>query len=147
MPASVARSNGVPMAVQIRLGDTLAQAEVLALYIANGWSAAQKPSQLMAALQNSHTLVTARAATRLVGLGNAISDGHLVVYYPHMLVHPDYQRLGIGKKMMQAMQARYAGFHQQMLTADGAAVEFYRSLGFERAGKTEPMWVYAGSEH
>ena len=82
-----------------------------------------------------------------MGLGNAISDGHLVVYYPHMLVHPDYQRQGIGKKMMLAMQTRYSGFHQQMLTADGGAVDFYRALGFERAGKTQPMWIYAGSEH
>jgi hypothetical protein len=39
----------------------------------------------------SHSLVTAWDDDRLVGLGNAISDGHLVVYYPHLLVHPDYQ--------------------------------------------------------
>ncbi|MDX1400105.1 MAG: GNAT family N-acetyltransferase, partial [Oceanospirillum sp.] len=62
-------------------------------------------------------------------------------------VHPDHQGAGIGRKMMQAMQSVYAGFHQQMLTADGDAVAFYKALGFERAGKTEPMWVYAGDEH
>lgn len=135
------------MNLQIKLDDTVRQDEVVDLYQANHWSSAEKPVQLMAALLNSHALVTARAGTRLVGLGNAISDGHLVVYYPHMLVHPDYQRQGVGKKMMQAMQTRYAGFHQQMLTADGDAVDFYRALGFERAGKTQPMWIYAGSEH
>ena len=48
---------------------------------------------------------------------------------------------------MEAIQGVYAGFHQQMLTADGAAISFYESLGFERAGKTEPMWIYAGTEH
>lgn len=135
------------MPIQIKLNDALEQDEVLSLYTANRWSAAEKPLQLMAALQNSHTLVTARAGNRLVGLGNAISDGHLVVYYPHLLVHPDYQRLGVGKMMMQAMQARYSSFHQQMLTADGQALDFYRALGFERAGKTEPMWIYAGTDH
>jgi ribosomal protein S18 acetylase RimI-like enzyme len=82
-----------------------------------------------------------------VGIGNAISDGHLVVYYPHMLVHPTYQGKGIGRKMMQAMQSIYGDYHQQMLTADGEAIEFYKALGFERAGKTESMWVYAGTEH
>ncbi|WP_227819961.1 GNAT family N-acetyltransferase [Marinobacterium aestuarii] len=76
-----------------------------------------------------------------------MSDGYLVVYYPHLLVHPDFQGRGIGRQLMQAMQARYAGFHQQMLTADGGAIEFYRALGFERAGKTEPMWIYAGTDH
>lgn len=135
------------MDVQIKLDDVVRQKEVLDLYQANHWSSAEKPARLLAALRHSHALVTARAETRLIGLGNAISDGYLVVYYPHMLVHPDYHRQGIGKKMMRALQAKYADFHQQMLTADGDAVDFYRALGFARAGNTQPMWIYAGSEH
>ena len=135
------------MNLKFSLDEPVGDDEVLELYKANEWSSAEKPVQLLAALRNSHSLVTARAGNRLVGLGNAISDGHLVVYYPHMLVHPDFQRRGVGKGMMHAMQTRYAGFHQQMLTADGDAVEFYHSLGFVRAGKTQPMWIYAGSEH
>ncbi len=101
----------------------------------------------MAALRNSHSLVTARTEGKLIGIGNAISDGYLVVYFPHMLVHPKYQGQGVGKKMMQAMLKKYAGFHQQMLTADGNAIRFYETLGFVRAGKTESMWIYSGSEH
>ena len=131
----------------IALADRLETGEVVALYRANGWSAAGKPAELLAALRGSHSLATARVAGRLVGLGNAISDGHLVVYYPHLLVHPDFQGRGIGKKLMEALQERYRGFHQQMLTADGQAIEFYRKMGFERAGKTEPMWIYAGRDH
>jgi GNAT superfamily N-acetyltransferase len=92
-------------------------------------------------------LVTARISGKLVGIGNAISDGSLVVYYPHMLVHPDHQGKGIGRSMMELLQQRYASFHQQMLNADFDAMGFYKSLGFERAGKTVPMWIYAGNEH
>lgn len=135
------------MQVEIFMQDQISVDEVLDIYRANDWSSAEKPNELMAALQNSHSLVTARIAGKLVGLGNAISDGYLVVYFPHMLVHPAFQGRGIGRKMMAAMLKRYAGFHQQMLTADGKAIQFYESLGFERAGKTEPMWIYAGTEH
>ncbi len=135
------------MDIEITLNGPIEASEVIELYRSNGWSSAEKPDQLIPALKNSHTLVTARISDKLVGIGNAISDGHLVVYYPHMLVHPDHQGAGIGRKMMQTMQSVYAGFHQQMLTADGDAVAFYKALGFERAGKTEPMWVYAGDEH
>lgn len=135
------------MTVHISLDDALEEAEVLALYQANQWSSADKPQQLLAALRNSHSLVTARRDGRLLGLGNAISDGHLVVYYPHMLVHPEVQGQGIGRLLMNALQARYAGFHQQMLTADGRAIAFYEGLGFSRAGQTQSMWIYAGSEH
>jgi hypothetical protein len=49
--------------------------------------------------------------------------------------------------MMELLQRRYASFHQQMLNSDVDATGFYKSLGFERAGKTVPMWIYAGNEH
>lgn len=121
--------------------------EVVALYKANHWSSAEKPEALMNALKNSHYVVTARHNGKLVGPGNAISDGYLVVYYPHMLVLPDYQRKGIGREIMKRLQDRYKDFHQQMLVADGDAVNFYRSCGFVPAGRTESMWVYAGNDH
>lgn len=48
---------------------------------------------------------------------------------------------------MAALLDRYKAFHQLMLVADGKAVYFYRHLGFHRAGKTEPMWIYGGCDH
>lgn len=135
------------MHVALSLNDSIEPAEVIALYVANGWSAADKPAELMSALGNSHSLATARIDGRLVGLANAISDGHLVVYFPHMLVHPDRHRQGIGRLLMEAMLARYGAFHQLVLTADGDAVQFYEAMGFTRAGRTVPMWIYAGADH
>ena len=121
--------------------------KIIELYQLNEWSSANKPTQLYHGLMNSHTLIAAWDKDKLVGLGNAISDGHLVVYYPHLLVHPDYQGKGIGQKIVAKMQEKYANFHMQMLTADGRAIDFYKKNGFERAGKTEPMWIYGGKEH
>ena len=135
------------MQIEISLNDNITTEEVIELYQANGWSSAEKPFQLMNGLRNSHTLVTARHSGKLIGLGNAISDGHLVVYFPHMLVHPLQHRQGIGHLMMEKLIEKYKNFHQQMLTADGDAIEFYKRMGFKRAGRTVPMWIYAGSEH
>ncbi|HEX7762406.1 MAG TPA: GNAT family N-acetyltransferase [Cellvibrio sp.] len=135
------------MDIEIEINGSIEEREVINLYRANNWSSAEKPEKLLPALRNSHSLVTARISGVLVGIANAISDGHLVVYYPHMLVHPEYQRQGIGKRMVLALNSIYGNFHQQMLTADGEAIEFYKSVGFVRAGRTEPMWVYAGTEH
>jgi predicted GNAT family N-acyltransferase len=133
--------------IEINLHDQIEEGEVFALYYANEWSSAKKPNELMAGLRNSHSLVTARISKKLVGLGNAISDAHLVVYYPHMLVHPDYHGQAIGCKMMDALQTVYGNFNQQMLTADRSSIDFYEKLGFERAGETEPMWIYDSEEH
>ncbi len=133
--------------VIISFDKNISSDEVIHLYQANKWSSAEKPEQLMAALTNSDTLITARINDKLVALANAISDGYLVVYYPHMLVLPEYQGQGIGRKIMNALQSKYQHFHQQMLTADGEAIAFYQALGFERAGNTQAMWIYAGDDH
>ncbi len=131
----------------VSLSDLIEEREVLELYKANAWSSAEKPDKLLAALRASHSLATARVDGVLVGLANALSDGHLVVYFPHMLVHPDYHRRGVGRKIMETMLQKYGDFHQLMLTAEGDAVEFYRAIGFSQAGKTVPMWIYAGHDH
>lgn len=131
----------------ISLSDSIEAEEVVSLYKANAWSSVEKPHLLLSALRESHALATARLNGELIGLANAISDGHLVVYFPHMLVHPRHQRQGVGRQLMQALLSKYASFHQLMLTADGNAIAFYESMGFARAGKTVPMWVYTGSEH
>lgn len=135
------------MEVMISDHDSVNEFEVLQLYLVNQWSAAEKPQLLLKALQHSHSLVTARINGRLVGFGNAISDGYLVVYFPHLLVHPEVQRQGIGRLIMQEMLQRYSGFHQKILVADQHATEFYKALGFERAGHTQAMWIYLGTDH
>jgi GNAT superfamily N-acetyltransferase len=133
--------------IEYRETRELPLAPLLELYRANHWSSAEKPELLQKALLASHSLVTAWDGSRLVGLGNALSDGYLVVYYPHLLVLPEYQGRGIGRSLMQRLMARYSGFHQHMLVADGRALDFYRKCGFTRAGRTEPMWIYAGNDH
>jgi GNAT superfamily N-acetyltransferase len=120
---------------------------IVALYGANGWSSAEKPDLLHKALINSETLVSAWHDSRLIGLGNAISDGFLVVYYPHLLVLPEYHGHGVGTALMHRLKNRYRNFHQHMLVADGRAVKFFEKLGFVRAGNTESMWIYAGNDH
>jgi len=135
--------------MNVRISETrdISLQSILALYQANEWSAAEKPTQLYQALMHSHSLVSAWVGEELVGLGNAISDGYLVVYYPHLLIHPHYDGNGIGRMIVDQMQETYGAFHMQILTADGKAIDFYQKVGFERAGETEPMWIYKGNEH
>ena len=133
--------------IEYRDNKSVPREQIMALYLACEWSAAKKPDALCAALQNSHALITAWDGEKLIGLANAISDGHLVVYYPHMLVMPDYQGQGIGRRIMQRMHERYGHMHQQILVADGEAIGFYEKCGLEIAGKTQSMWIYDGDEH
>ena len=137
------------MRSEIRLSEEreLPLPAVESLYRSVGWSSAEKPEQLHSALRNAHRLVTAWDSERLIGVGYAISDGALVVYFPHLVVHPEYQRKGIGAAIMRRLMAHYQGFHQQSIIADAGSIAFYERLGFVRAGRTEPMWIYDGHEH
>lgn len=135
--------------MHITLSDSreIPEDQVIALYRENDWSSAKKPEKLLAALKNSHALVTAWDGAMLIGLGNALSDGYLVVYYPHLLVLPSYQGRGVGANILEKLKAKYAGFHQHILVADGRAIEFYQKHGFEKAGATQSMWIYQGGDH
>lgn len=135
------------MSIEIKSTKSVSQAAIIDLYKSVDWSSANKPDKLYQALLHSHTLLTAWDGDRLVGLGNAISDGFLVVYYAHLVVHPDYQGKGVGRMIVERFQEKYGDFHQQILVADGGSINFYQKCGFERAGQTEPMGIYQGDEH
>ncbi len=121
--------------------------DLVALYRSVRWSSADKPQELRAALANSHAVVSAWFDGRLIGLGSALSDGHLVVYYPHLLVHPDFQGRGVGRRIMDRLREKYAPLHTQILVSDGSTIPFYERCGFRKAGQTQSMWIYAGGDH
>ena len=133
--------------IQLKNSKLLDKQQVIELYEANNWSSAKKGTLLLNALENSHTVITAWNNDKLVGLGNALSDGYLVVYYPHLLVHPDYQKQGIGQLIIQEFSKIYGDFHQQILVSENTAVDFYKKCGFTLATDTTSMWIYQGDDH
>jgi GNAT superfamily N-acetyltransferase len=135
------------MTIEIKETQDVKQEDILSIYQANHWSSAENPDALYKALLNSHSFITAWDNKRLVGLGNALSDGHLVVYYPHLIVHPDYHGQGVGKLIVERFQEKYGSLHQQILVADGKATGFYEKCGFEQARQTVSMWIYKGNDH
>ena len=115
---------------------TTAQVEaaaLLALYTAVGWSAyTHEPNQLKAAIANSDFVVTAIEDGSLIGLARCVSDDVSITYIQDILVHPDHQRKGVGRALVQAILHRYAHVRQKILLTDDRPeqLRFYASLGF-----------------
>lgn len=65
----------------------------------------------------------------LVGYINAFSDG-LNAYMQYFCVHPDFQRRGVGRVLMEKMTERLAGHERITLTAVEEALGFYIKAGF-----------------
>jgi len=66
----------IGMEIEIKEIKEVNKEKIIELYKANKWSSAEKPDLLYKALMNSDSLITAWDGNRLVGLGNAISDGY-----------------------------------------------------------------------
>ncbi len=124
------------MAVEITLGDEPSAAELVGLYDAVGWTAyTRDPDGLVRAVANSTIMVSARdGAGALIGLARGLSDDASILYLQDVLVHPDHQRTGIGRRLVTAVLERYPHVRQKVLLTDDdeAQRRFYEHLGFVR---------------
>jgi ribosomal protein S18 acetylase RimI-like enzyme len=124
--------------VRIAVENTMSQDEVLRLYDSVGWVGYTKdPDKLARSLAGSHLVLTARSANgQLLGLARSISDGETVCYVQDLLVHPEAQRRGVGRLLMDDLQRRYDHCRFFLLSTDHAdsadaqkSHPFYRAVG------------------
>jgi ribosomal protein S18 acetylase RimI-like enzyme len=89
-------------------------------------------------LPNTLFAVCIRHYAELIGMGRIIGDGGLNFDIVDVAVHPDYQRQGIGTRIMTALMAHIDEAAPDSayvsLLADEGAPELYRKFGFEFTG-------------
>lgn len=82
------------------------------------------------AFENSQVVCFVLDGECLIGASRAITDWeyHAMIY--DVVVHPDYQARGIGRKIMNALIERLPVW-RILLVCDADRMDFYRKLGFE----------------
>ena len=60
--------------------------------------------QAQKALENSLFVVCAYDGKRPAGMGRIVGDGAVICYIQDLLVHPDYQGMGIGNRLLQELR-------------------------------------------
>lgn len=126
------------MTYKVKAYETYQEAEVLALYASVGWvNYTREPEMLRLAFKHSLKIFAAFVGEQLVGIIRAVGDGYSVVFVQDLLIHPDFQRLGIGRTLLNHIQAEFSGVYQLHLMTDDTekTLSFYRSLGFESVGE------------
>lgn len=115
--------------------------DAIALYSSVGWTAyTHDPDRLIRALQRSLRVVTAWEGSDLVGLARIVGDGETIAFLQDVLVHPDHQRQGLGRRLVDAAFEPYVDVRQHVLLTDTEASQraFYAGLGFSEAHELAP---------
>ena len=111
------------------------------LFLSVEWSSGEYPEKLVVAMKNSDRVYSAWHNGRLVGLMNAISDGAMTAYFHYLLVRPDYQKRGVGAKLVAMMLDHYKDYPRKVLISYGDQIGFYEKCGFEAGRESTPMFV------
>lgn len=115
--------------------------ETLDLYDAVGWSAyTAHPETLERSLLGSRHVVTARRDGVLLGLARVVGDGAVLAYLQDVLVRPEVQGQGIGRRLVEEVLAPFDTVRQQVLLTDAEPGQraFYEALGFVEAHDHDP---------
>jgi len=111
------------------------------LFLSVEWSSGHYPDKLATAMQNFETVYSAWDGNRLVGLISAMDDGVMTAYVHYLLVCPEYQHRGIGKRLVGMTRERYRDYLRIVVVAYNAELEFYRSCGFQKAEDASAMFI------
>lgn len=124
------------------VGKSPHQEELLELYSSVGWSSyTQEPENLVAMCEGSNYLLCARDGSgRLAGLIRTVGDGVTITYIQDLLVHPDFQKQGVGSKLLDTALEAVGGVRQVYISTDACesnqhVIDLYVSRGFKPIGE------------
>jgi GNAT superfamily N-acetyltransferase len=124
------RSDGTGDRIRLALDRLPDTGEVVTLLRSVGWDLrASEPASLERALAGTTEFATAWDGDRLIGTARSITDGAQNAIIATVVVHPAYQGLGIGERMMHLLTdgrdlVRFS------LAATPGLEPWYRRLGF-----------------
>jgi ribosomal protein S18 acetylase RimI-like enzyme len=123
--------------IDIRIGKhNLPLEQIMDLYNSVGWVAYTTEEgglKLQEAIQNSTYVVTAWRGEKMIGLARCISDDVSISYLQDILVNPEYQRQGVGRKLLSNCLERFEHVRMKVLLTDDEERQkvFYESLGYK----------------
>lgn len=132
--------------VQFRYVDTLSAADLRQLQglfqRAAFWARDRTPEDLALAITHSHPVVTAWDGSTLVGFARATSDGIYRATIWDVVIDPDYQGAGLGRKLVQTVMGHpHMSRVERVYLMTSLQQSFYQRIGFE-VNSTTTMVYY-----
>lgn len=78
----------------------------------------------------------------LIGAGRALADGEDCSYICDVVVHPQFQGKGLGKKIVTHLMEQSRGHNKIILYANPGKEGFYEKLGFKKMTTAMAVFEY-----
>ena len=82
--------------------------------------------------ENSDLIVTAWDGDALVGVSRCITDWVWCCYLADLAVRPEYQKSGIGRRLIQETKDAVGELSMVLLLSVPSAMEYYPRVGFTK---------------
>ncbi|MEM9507719.1 MAG: GNAT family N-acetyltransferase, partial [Cyanobacteria bacterium P01_E01_bin.35] len=97
------------------------------------WARSRNMDELEIAIDNSNPVVTVWDTERLIGFARATSDGVYRAAIWDVVVDPDYQGAGLGRKLVQTVLSHpLVSKVERVYLTTTHKQSFYEKIGFER---------------
>lgn len=116
--------------------------EVRKLYQSVGWLSADYAERLVQAFEKAGLVISAREGDQLVGLLEAIDDREMIAYIHYLLVKPEYQKQGIGKRLLALAEDYYKSYlYLLVISEKKETAGFYETCGFTGVPQAVPLQI------
>ncbi|NIK80000.1 GNAT superfamily N-acetyltransferase [Paenibacillus castaneae] len=95
----------------------------------------QDLERLQKMIDNADIIISAWDGERIVGVARAVTDYAYCCYLSDLAIDHDYQRLGIGKNLVEQLRETLGAEVSLVLLSAPTAVEYYPKIGFSHSDK------------
>lgn len=129
--------------MSITYSDTheFSESDLRRLFLSVNWESGNHADKLRVAMINYGSVFSAWDGDRLIGMVCVMDDGIMTAYIQYVLVDPQYQGQGIGRRLLGMVKDRYSDFMRIVLVAYNDRVTFYETCGFTGGEGKTPMFV------
>ena len=115
--------------------------ELKDLFLSVDWSSGNYPEKLVLSMKGFKTVFSAYDDNKLIGMICVMDDGIMNAYIHYLLVNPKYQKLGIGKHLVEMVKEKYKDYLRIAVIGYHKALDFYKSCGFTKSDESFPLFI------
>lgn len=121
------------MSAIYKIGLTPGTESIIEIYESSGINRpTADPERIAKMYENANLIITAWDKDRLVGIARSLTDFCYCCYLSDLAVRKEYQKRGIGKKLIEMTKEQIGPQTMLLLLSAPAAMEYYPGIGFEK---------------